>query len=40
MYEEYYYYGAIIFITTLIGIIVNLYQTHTLNKKIYEMAYY
>lgn len=26
--------------TTVVGIVINLYQTYTLNNKIYEMAYY
>lgn len=26
--------------TTAVGIIINLYQTYTLNNKIYAMAYY
>lgn len=29
-----------IFVTTAVGIIINLYQTYTLNNKIYAMAYY
>lgn len=40
MSEGYYYYCGVIFVTTAIGVIVNLYQTHALNKKIYDMAYY
>lgn len=39
-YEQYYYYCMVIFATTAIGIIVNLYQTYTLNNKIFDMAYY
>ena len=40
MSQNYYYYASIIFITAVLGIIVNLYQIYTLNNKIFDMAYY
>lgn len=39
IYEMYYYYSGVIFVTAAIGIITNLVQTYQNNKKIYEMAY-
>lgn len=40
LHEYYYIYCTIIFLTSAIGIIANLYQTFKLNKKIHGMAYY
>lgn len=39
IYEMYYYYSGVIFLTAAIGIITNLIQTYQNNKKIFEMAY-
>ncbi len=39
IYEKYYYYSGVIFVTAAIGIITNLVQTYQNNKKIFEMAY-
>ena len=38
--DDYRIYCAVIFVTTLIGIVINLYETYQTNKKIHEMAYY
>ena len=38
--DDYLIYCAVIFATTLIGIVINLYETYQTNKKIHEMAYY
>ena len=40
MVQEYFYYCGAIFITTAVGIVVNLYQTYHNNNKIHSMAYY
>jgi cation-transporting ATPase 13A2 len=39
-YEEYYYYAGVIFVTSAISIIINLYQIRKLNEKIFHMAFY
>lgn len=39
-FEAYYYYCLVILVTSILGIVINLYQTYNMNNKIYSMAYY
>lgn len=40
IYEEYFYYSIMIFVTAAFGIGTSLVQTYRINKKIFEMAYF
>lgn len=40
IYEEYFYYAVMIFVTAAFGIGTSLVQTYRINRKIYEMAYF
>jgi len=40
VYEKYYYFSGVIFVTALVGILTSLYQTYQNNKKMHEMAYH
>ena len=39
-FDNYKFYGTVIFFTLVIGVTINLYETYETNKKIHEMAYY
>ena len=38
--DNYVFYAMVILATTVIGIVINLYETYQTNKRIHEMAYY
>lgn len=38
--DDYVFYAMVILATTVIGIVINLYETYQTNKRIHEMAYY
>jgi len=40
VYENYYFYAGLIFISMILALVTNLYQLNELNKKIIDMAYY
>ena len=40
LYQKYYYYAGIILLTTIVAIIATIIQMVSLNRKIYDMAYY
>lgn len=40
VYEQYFYYSIIIFVTAAFGISTSLVQTYRINRKIFEMAYF
>lgn len=40
IYEEYFYYSIMIFVTAAFGIGTSLVQTYRINRKIFEMAYF